>query len=156
VIVLDTNVISELVRQVPDPGVLTWLDSLEVADVATTAITAAELRYGVARLPDGQRKRELAVGIRGLLTEDFYGRVLPFDERASVRYTDVVSGREQIGKPIGVADAQIAAICRDLSATLATPNIPDFEETGVELINLGDSADRPAMREVRQPARGPS
>lgn len=134
-IVLDTNVISELARQVPDPGVLTWLDSLENAEVATTAITAAELRYGVARLPDGHRKRELVTVIRGILTEDFHGRVLPFDERASVRYANIVTGREQAGRPIGVADAQIAAICRDVSATLATRNISDFEETGVELIN---------------------
>jgi toxin FitB len=135
VIVLDTNVISELARLAPDTGVLSWLDSLEVAEVATTAITAAELRYGVARLPDGRRKRELAVVIRGILTEDFHGRVLPFDEGASVRYAEVVTGREQLARPIGVPDAQIAAICRDLGATLATRNIPDFEETGIELIN---------------------
>jgi toxin FitB len=135
VIVLDTNVISELVRQVPDPGVLSWLDSLEISDVATTAVTAAELRYGVARLPDGHRKRELTRAIRGILTEDFYGRVLPFDERASVRYADIVTGRMRTGRPIGVADAQIAAICRDLEAILATRNTPDFEETGVELID---------------------
>jgi toxin FitB len=135
VIVLDTNVISELARHVPDPGVLYWLDSLDVSEVATTAITAAELRYGVARLPDGRRKRELATVICGILTEDFHGRVLPFDERASVRYADIVTGREQIGRPIGVADAQIAAICRDLGATLATRNVLDFEEAGIELVN---------------------
>ena len=134
-IVLDTNVISELARKVPDPGVLSWLDSLEVSGVATTAITAAELRYGVARLPDGHRKRELTVVIRGILTEDFHGRVLPFDGRASARYADIVTGRERSGKPIGVAAAQIAAICRDLGAILATRNTADFEETGIELIN---------------------
>lgn len=134
-IVLDTNVISELARQVPDPGVLAWLDSLEISEVATTAVTAAELRYGVARLPEGHRKRGLTVTIRGILTEDFYGRVFPFDEGASVRYADIVTGRERIGRPIGAADAQIAAICRDLGATLATRNTPDFEETGIELID---------------------
>jgi len=135
VIILDTNVISELARQIPDTGVLAWLDSLEISEVATTAVTAAELRYGVARLPDGHRKRELTVVIRGILVEDFYGRVLPFDERASIRYADVVTGRERIGRPIGVADAQIAAICRDSSATLATRNTADFEETGIELLD---------------------
>jgi toxin FitB len=135
VIVLDTNVISELARQAPDPGVLTWLDSLEISQVATTAITAAELRYGVSRLSDGHRKRELSVVIRGILTEDFHGRVLPFDERASVRYADIVTGRERACRPIGVADAQIAAICCDLGAALATRNVPDFEETGIELVN---------------------
>jgi predicted nucleic acid-binding protein len=135
VIVLDTNVISELSLRVPDPGVLSWLDSLAVSDVATTAITAAELRYGTARLPDGHRKRELTVIIRGILTEDFYGRILPFDERSSVQYADIVTSRERIGRPIGVADAQIAAICRDLGAILATRNTADFVETGIELIN---------------------
>jgi predicted nucleic acid-binding protein len=119
VIILDTNVISELARQAPDPGVLSWLDSLEVSDVATTAVTAAELRYGVARLPDGHRKRELTVVIRGILTEDFNGRVLPFDERASVRYAEIVIGRERISRPIGVA----------------TRNTADFEEALVELID---------------------
>jgi predicted nucleic acid-binding protein len=135
VIVLDTNVISELARKVPDPRVLSWLDSLDASDVATTAVTAAELRYGVARLPDGHRKRELTAVIRGILTEDFAGRVLPFDERASVRYADIVAGRERSGQPIGVADAQIAAICRDSGAILATRNNPDFEKTGIELID---------------------
>jgi predicted nucleic acid-binding protein len=135
VIVLDTNVISELARQVPDSGVLAWLDALEISEVATTAITAAELRYGIARLPDGRRKRELSVVIRGILTEDFYGRVLPFDERASVRYAEVVTGREGRGRPIGVADAQIAAICREVGATLATRNTADFTETGVDLVD---------------------
>jgi len=135
VIILDTNVISELARQIPDTGVLAWLDSLEISEVATTAVTAAELRYGVARLPDSHRKRELTVVIRGILVEDFYGRVLPFDERASIRYADVVTGRERIGRPIGVADAQIAAICRDSGAILATRNTADFEETGIELVD---------------------
>lgn len=134
-IILDTNVISELARQIPDTGVLAWLDSLEISEVATTAVTAAELRYGVARLPDSHRKRELTVVIRGILAEDFYGRVLPFDERASIRYADVVTGRERIGRPIGVADAQIAAICRDSGAMLATRNTADFEETGIELVD---------------------
>jgi hypothetical protein len=135
VIVLDANVISELARQAPDPGVLSWLDSLEVSDLATTAITGAELHYGVARLPEGQRKRDLTAVIRGILAEDFRGRVLPFDEGASARYAEIVTGRRRIGRPISVAGAQVAAICRDLGATLATRNTREFEETGIELID---------------------
>ena len=73
--------------------------------------------------------------IQGILTEDFHGRILPFDKRSSVQYADIVTGRERIGRPIGVADAQIAAVCRDLNAILATRNTADFEETGIELIN---------------------
>jgi toxin FitB len=135
VIVLDTNVISELTRQAPEPGVISWLDSLAAAEVAITAITAAELLYGVAKLPDGSRKTELTAAVHGLLSEDFQGRVLSFDEFAARRYADIVTGRERLGKPIGVADAQIAAICRTIDATLATRNTGDFEETGIELIN---------------------
>lgn len=134
-IVLDTNVISELTRQAPAPGVISWLDSLTAAEVATTAITAAELLYGVVRMPDGHRKAELAAAVHGLLSDDFQGRVLSFDEPAARRYADIVTGREQLGRPIGVADAQIAAICRVIDATLATRNTDDFEETGIELIN---------------------
>lgn len=134
-IVLDTNVISELTRQAPAPGVMSWLDSLMAAEVATTAITAAELLYGVARMPDGHRKAELAAAIHGLLSDDFQGRVLSFDEPAAQRYADIVAGRERLGRPIRMADAQIAAICRTTDATLATRNTDDFEETGVELLN---------------------
>jgi hypothetical protein len=135
VIVLDANVISELARPAPDPGVLSWLDSLEVSALATTAIAAAELMHGVARLPDGHRKQELTAVVRGILAEDFQGRVLPFDARASVWYTEIVTGRDRVGRPIAVADAQVAAICRDVGATLATRNTADFEATGIELIN---------------------
>jgi toxin FitB len=135
VIVLDTNVISEITRQAPEPGVISWLDALPVAEVATTAITAAELLYGVARLSSGRRKTELAAAVRELLSDDFAGRVLPFDDRAAPRYADIVSARDQLGRPIGIADAQIAAICRSLDAALATRNITDFDETGIELIN---------------------
>jgi predicted nucleic acid-binding protein len=135
VIILDTNVISELTRRAPDDGVISWLDSLPTAEVATTAVTAAELLYGVARLPSGRRKTELATAVRDLLGQDFQDRILPFDEPAADRYAEIVTGREQRGRPIGVADAEIAAICRTADAVLATRNVSDFEETGIELIN---------------------
>jgi len=135
VIVLDTNVISELTRHNPAPRVISWLDALTTAEVVTTAITAAELLYGVARMPDGRRKTELAAAVHGLLNEDFQGRVLSFDQPAAERYADIVTGRERLGRPIGAADAQIAAICRTIEATLATRNTDDFQETGLQLIN---------------------
>ena len=134
-IVLDTNVISELTRQVPEPGVISWLDSLPAEEVGTTAVTAAELLYGVTRMPAGRRKTGLAAAVRGLLGDDFRDRVLPFDEHCAARYADIVCGREALGRPIGVADAQIAAICRTAEATLATRNTDDFSRTGIELIN---------------------
>lgn len=134
-IILDTNIISELTRQAPEPRVVSWLDSLPAEEVSTTAVTAAELLYGVARVPAGRRKRELAAAVRGLLGDELRDRILPFDEHCASRYADIVCGRETLGRPIGVADAQIAAICRTAEATLATRNTDDFSGTGIELIN---------------------
>jgi len=135
VILLDTNVLSEMIRREPDEGVMRWLDSLDAAVVATTAITAAEMLYGVARLPTGRRKERLGEAIRGLIEEDLDGRVEPFDATAATHYADLLSSRETVGRPISIADAQIAAICRKLGATLATRNTSDFEDTGIELLD---------------------
>lgn len=134
-IVLDTNVLSELVRTTPDTRVLTWLDALPVAETATTAVTAAELHYGVARLPAGRRRVALHQAVQAMLTDDFEGRVEPFDRHAARAYAHVVADRERIGRPIGMADAQIAAICRARGATLATRNTKDFEDAGIELVD---------------------
>lgn len=134
-IVLDTNVISEITRHAPTAGVVSWLDSLTATEVSTTAITAAELLYGVARLPSGRRKARLEAAVHGLLTEDFRDRILPFEERAAGRYAEVVAARERIGRPIGMAEAQIAAICLAAGGTLATRHTADFEKTGIELVN---------------------
>lgn len=138
-IFLDTNVLSELTRNTPESRVVTWLDSFPQTEIATTAITAAELLHGVCRLPDGQRKTSLAAAVRALIHSDFEGRVEPFDATAASHYATVVSERAKLGRPIGAADAQIAAICRARAAMLATRNIKDFEETGVELVNPWDS-----------------
>jgi predicted nucleic acid-binding protein len=135
VILLDTNVLSELVRPEPDRGVMVWLDSLDAATVATTAITAAELLYGIARLPAGRRKERLGEAIRGLLEEDLDGRVEPFDAMSARHYAELLGDRERAGRPISAADAQIAAICRKLGATLATRNTSDFEDAGIDLLD---------------------
>lgn len=134
-IILDTNVLSEVIRQAPDTGVLAWLDSLPATEVATTTITAAELLYGVTRLPDGPRKTSLTAAVHALVNDDFRGRVEPFDASAAAQYAVVVSEREKLGRPISAAGGQIAAICRARRATLATRNIKDFEEAGIELVN---------------------
>jgi predicted nucleic acid-binding protein len=135
VIVLDTNVLSELVKAVPEQRVLDWLDSLDAREVATTAVTAAELWYGVRRMPDGRRRSALATGIDAVLYEDLQGRIEVFDATAAGRYADIVTSRERQGQPITTADAQIAAICLSRHATLATRNIKDFVSTGVGLID---------------------
>lgn len=138
-IVLDTNVVSELMRGTPEPNVVMWVDRIVASDVMITAITAAELMYGVARLPEGRRKRDLDNLVRGLLAEDFEGQVLSFDEPAAMHYAEVVAHRERTGRPISMADAQIAAICRNWNAALATRNIDDFADTGVDAVNPWDA-----------------
>jgi predicted nucleic acid-binding protein len=140
VIVLDTNVVSELMRQAPEPRVVLWIDRFPADDVFVTAVTAAELRYGVARLPDGRRKRELFVKVDGLLAEDFRDQVLPFDGLAATHYAEIVASREHAGRPISIADAQSAAICRNWSAELATHNGDDFVGTGVHVVNPWEAA----------------
>jgi toxin FitB len=135
VIILDTNVISELTRPAPASCVVTWVDSQPAEETAITAITAAELRYGVRRMPDGRRKSELSEAVDELISTDFRDRVAPFDVLAADQYADVVATRERAGQPISISDAQIAAICRVMDATLATRNTSDFKDTGVKLIN---------------------
>jgi len=134
-IILDTNVLSELARQTPEEAVLTWLDGCPAAEIATTAVTASELLCGVARLPPGRRKSALAAAVRALINDDLAGHVEPFDVAAAEQYAVVVTDRERLGRPISVADAQIAAICRVRQATLATRYTKDFEETGIELVD---------------------
>jgi toxin FitB len=135
VIVLDTNVLSELIRRDPDDGVLRWMDSLNATTIATTAITAAELLYGIARLPAGRRRDLLSEAAHRLIDDDLGGRVEPFDASSAIHYALLVSERERVGRPISVADGQIAAICRNLGAMLATRNTGDFEATGIDLID---------------------
>ena len=137
-IILDTNVLSELTRRVPGAIVMAWVDAQPAAELATTAISAGELLYGVARLPAGSRKTEVEEAVRAMVYEDFRNRVEPFDVNAAGQYAAVVSERERIGRPIAAADAQVAAICRARAAALATRNTKDFEHTGIRLINPWD------------------
>ena len=132
-IVVDTNVISELMRPVPDPAVLEWVRSVG-AELRTTAITVAEVHYGLERLAGGRRKDRLRAAADEAFTV-FSDYVLPFDAESAVHYALIVSHCDGIGRPIEGFDAQIAAICQAHGATLATRNIKDFRETGVDLID---------------------
>jgi len=134
-IVLDTNVISELMRRRPTTRVLRWIDEQDASTLAITAVTVAELLYGVARLARGARKTALAAAVDGLVREDFAGRVLPFDVAAAAHYAELVAERERQGRPISTADGQIAAICRSAGATLATRDVHDFDVTGVGVLD---------------------
>ncbi len=134
-IVLDTNVLSELVRRFPEPSVCDWLDAQQPAEISTSSVTAAELLHGVARLPPGKRRSALVDAVHAMLYDDLRGRIEPFDASAAEEYARVVCDREAAGRPIEVPDAQIAAICRARGASLATRNVKDFLHTGVELID---------------------
>jgi toxin FitB len=134
-IVLDTDVVSELIRPHSEPRVIAWVDAIPAGEIHVTAVTAAELRYGVARLPDGRRKDDLTDRIERTLAGDFAGRVLAFDDAATIHYAAIVTGRERRGLPISMADAQIAAICRRHGAGVATHNARDFVHTGVEVFD---------------------
>lgn len=133
-IVLDTNVVSELMRPAPAPAVMAWLQRHPSHDVFTSAITVAEIRYGIARLPAGRRRETLAQAATEIFAA-FPDQILPFDLAAAIAYADIVSRRESLGTPIDGFDAQIAAVCRARAADLATRNGKDFADTGIAVTN---------------------
>jgi predicted nucleic acid-binding protein len=134
-IVFDTNVLSELLRPEPNPLVSNWVQAQPQASLFTTALTSAELRFGLSILPSGARRRALEAAILGVLEEDFAGRILPFDDAAAQSYAAVAALRREAGRPISQFDAQIAAIAHSRGGCLATRNVRDFAGCGIELID---------------------
>jgi len=134
-ILVDTNVLSELMRPTPDTRVLDWMDGLPSGDIGLTAISVAELLYGIDSLPEGNKKHRLLDAATTMFDEYFTGRTFAFDQLAAVEYAAIVLQRERTASPISMPDAQIAAICRVSGAGLATRNTKDFEDTGLVLIN---------------------
>jgi predicted nucleic acid-binding protein len=132
-IVVDTNVVSELMRPSPSAVVVDWVRRSEQA-LYTTSITLAEIGYGIERLGDGRRKQLLRSTAEEVFA-DFAERVLAFDAEAALVYAMIVSGRDRAGLPIDGFDAQIAAICRTHRAALATRNAKDFQDTGIDVID---------------------
>ena len=134
-IVLDTNVVSELMRPAPDAGVRTWLAAQDPLLLAITTITIAEIQRGIVRLPNGARRRSLEQRFGAFVEEAFSGRVLPFDRDAAFACGAVSAARERKGLHADIVDMMIAAIARCAGASLATRNTSDFEECGVALAN---------------------
>ena len=134
-IVLDTNVVSELMRPHADTSVMDWVDRQHAGDLWLTVVTLAELLYGIGRLPDGRRKADLATRLDAMIAEDLDHRIAVFDATAASHYADIVVTRERAGRPISTADAQTAAICRSHGAQLATGKIDDFAATGITIAN---------------------
>lgn len=134
-IVLDTNVISELMRAEPNPSVFAFVNAQPRASLYTASIVQAEILAGIAQLPNGRRRAALETGARRLFAEEFSGRVLPFDEGAASAYAEIMEARRVIGRPLEGFDGLIAAIARSAGAAVATRNTADFEDCGVEVIN---------------------
>lgn len=129
-LILDTNVVSELMRPRPDTGVLSWLSAYVPQELRMTVVTRAEIRYGLARLPAGRRRTGLTARAEDLFA-DSDRLTFDFDTRAADLYGDLVANRERQGLPISVPDAQIAAIARTHECELATRNVSDFVGCGL-------------------------
>ena len=135
---IDTNVISELMRATPAPSVLSWFSTQDPSTLYLSAVTEAELRTGIAILPEGQRREGLKAALDATISEDFEGRILPFDTDAAKAYAEIAAGRRSAGRPIAEADCQIAAIAREAAMPVITRNTRDFEGCGIGLINPWD------------------
>ncbi len=134
-IVLDTNVISELMRGTPEPAVLRWANSHPAPSLFITSITQAEILHGIWLLPKGKRRDALLATADEMFQHDFAGRILPFGSDAAAVYATIAVARRRAGEPIAAFDAQIAAIVRVHDADLATRNVDDFEGCGIDIID---------------------
>ncbi len=134
-VVLDTNVVSELMQSAPSSKVLAWLDDRPTRELFMTAVTEAEIRTGIAFLPEGGRRRGLAEAAERAFGGLFAGRVLPFDSAAARVYAEIAAARRASGRPLSQTEGQIAAIARSRGMTVATRNVRDFAETGIEVID---------------------
>jgi predicted nucleic acid-binding protein len=136
VIVLDTNVISELMSPQASPTVRAWVTGQRVTSTLyITAITVAEILYSVELLPRGKRRDGLLLDAEAMFREDLARHILVFDEQAARAFSTIAATRRGRGRPITTLDAQIVAIARANGALLATRNTTDFEGCGVRLVN---------------------
>jgi len=134
-IVLDTNVISETLRPAPDAAVMAWFAAQPRPSLFTTTITRGELFYALRLLPDGQRRTALLNATHDIFNQDLDGQVLSFDSTAADAYAEIAASRRAAGQPISQFDAMIAGIARSRGASLATRNLKDFNDCGIQLID---------------------
>lgn len=139
-VLLDTNVLSELLRAQPDAKVMTWVAAQPADGLFVSAVTQAEMLLGARLLPSGKRRLQLEQALDAMFGEDFAGRVLPFDAGAATAYAAVVAARRRAGAPISQFDAQIAAIALRHRLGMATRNVADFEGCGLSVINPWDKS----------------
>lgn len=133
--VLDTNVVSELIRPTPELSVTAWVAGQAASSLFLTAVNEAELRFGVEIMPAGARRDSVGAAIDALLREDFAGRILPFDSLAAAAYATLAARRRAAGQPVAQADAQVAAIAAANDMAVVTRNTADFNDTGVDVVN---------------------
>ena len=134
-ILLDTNVLSELLRISPDVSVLNWVEGQAPDSLYVSTVTCAEMMFGARRLPAGKRRSALEGHLSAMFEEEFAQRIFPFDTRAAMAYADVMSTRRSSGRPIMQFDGQIAAIAISRGARLATRNVSDFDGCGLTVID---------------------
>ena len=135
IVLLDTNVVSELMREAPDPAVEAWAVKHALEDLFFLAVGEAELRYGAAILPAGRRRATLVSDIERMLSDAFENRVLPFDSQAARVYADIAAMRRSAGRTVALADCQIAAIARSHDMAVATRNVRDIESIEIEVVD---------------------
>ena len=134
-IILDTNVIAELMREEPDSHVASWIQGIAVTKLALTVIAIAEILRGIERLPKGKRRQRVEQSFKELIQKGFSGRILPFDEDSAYLYGGIAAGREKVGLSVDPVDLMLASIAKNIQASIATRNIKDFEGCGLTLIN---------------------
>ena len=137
-LVLDTNMLSEIMRPEPERRVADWIVRQQSDELFTAAVCQTEILSGLAVMPSGRRRTELEEAARAMFTDDFDGRVLPFDIEAASAYAEVFAARRKAGRPGGTIDLMLAAIARVREASVVTRNVADFEGVGVAIINPWD------------------
>ncbi len=134
-IILDTNVVSELMRPNPSPQVAAWVAEQPATELFTTTITEAEIFYGIEILSKGKRRESLLIAAAAMFDEDMAGRILGFESEAARAFSQIAARRRSLGKPISHADAQIASIAQIRGAALATRNLTDFADCGLHIVD---------------------
>lgn len=134
-IVLDTNVLSELMRPAPAGSVMSWMAAQPATSLYTTSITQAEILHGILLLAPGRRRTAFEAAAGAMFSKDFSGRIIAFGSDAAIHYARIATARHRTGRPISHFDAQIAAIARSAGAAIATRNVADYEDCGVKVIN---------------------
>ncbi len=134
-IILDTNVVSELMRPNPAESVVEWVSRQDTSNLYLSTITEAELRYGVEIMPAGRRRDGLHAAMEAMFREDFTGRILPFDRSSAQSYAMIAAEKRSAGHPINHGDCQIAAIARSMGASVGTRDVSDFTGCDIEVVN---------------------